>query len=95
MFDALSIAGETISEEDQVVYLLASLPETYNMLVTAIKAHADVPDLEVVTERILHQERKSNDRGGASATGEGALTSHGFSRWKPEVRCHHCGKLWQ
>lgn len=93
LFDALSIAGETISEEDRVVYLLASLPETYNVLVTALEAHADVPKLEVVTERILHQERKSNDRGGASATGEGALTSRGFSRQKSKVKCHHCGKL--
>ena len=93
LFDALSIAGETISEEDRVVYLLASLPEKYNVLVTALEAHADVPKLEVVTERILHQERKFEDRGGASGTGEGALTLHGSSKQKPKVKCHHCGKL--
>ena len=33
LFDALSVAGETVSEEDRVVYLLASLPESYSVLV--------------------------------------------------------------
>ncbi len=58
IFDALTVAGETVSEEDRVVYLLASLPESYNVLVTALEASEKVPKLEVVTERILHQERK-------------------------------------
>ena len=55
LFDALTVAGETVSEVDRVVYLLASLPDTYNVLVTALEANEDVPRLEVVTERILHQ----------------------------------------
>ena len=63
-----SVAGETIKEEDRVVYLLASLPESYNVLVTALEANEDVPKLEVVTERILHQERKFNNRSEASST---------------------------
>ena len=58
-FDSLSVAGENVSEEDRILYLLASLPDDYNVLVTALEAHEDVPKLEVVTERILHQERKS------------------------------------
>ena len=62
LFDALSVAGETVSEEDRVVYLLASLQESYNVLVTALEANEDVPKLEVVGERIVHQERKSKDR---------------------------------
>ena len=66
LFDALTVAGETVSEEDRVVYLLASLPDTYNVLVTALEANEDVPKLEVVTERILHQERKMKDKGEAS-----------------------------
>ncbi len=59
IFDALTVAGETVSEEDRVVYLLASLPESYNVLVTALEASEKVPKLEVVTERILHQEESS------------------------------------
>ena len=72
LFDALSVAGETVSEEGRVVYLLASLPESYSVLVTALE---DVSKLEVVTERILHQERKLKDRSGASSTTESTMTS--------------------
>ena len=38
-FDVLSAAGEIVPEE---VYLLASLPESYSMLVTALEAQDDV-----------------------------------------------------
>jgi len=30
IFNGLSVIGDPIAEEDRVVYLLASLPETYN-----------------------------------------------------------------
>ena len=42
-FDELSVVGDPISKEDRVVHLLASLPESYSMLVTAFEANADVP----------------------------------------------------
>lgn len=60
-FNALSILGDVITEEDRVVHLLASLPESYSMLVTALEACVDVPKMEVVTERLLHEERKLAD----------------------------------
>ena len=62
LFDSLAVAGEDVSEKDRLVYLLESLPEFYNILVTALEANEDVPKLEVVTERILHQERKSREK---------------------------------
>ena len=43
--------GDSIEEEDRVVHLLASLPPSYDMLVTALEACAVVPKLELVTER--------------------------------------------
>ena len=92
LFDALSVAGETVSEEDRVVYLLASLPESYSVLVTALEANEDVPKLEVVTKRILHQERKLKDRSGASSSTESAMTSRKTFRPK-SIKCHYCGKL--
>ena len=49
LFDLLSVAGETDSEVDRVVYYLASLPDDYNVLVTALEANEDVK-LEVITE---------------------------------------------
>ena len=83
LYDSFSVAGETVSEEDRVVYLLASLPESYNVLVTALEANEAVPNLEVVTERILHQERKSKDK--PPITTDSAMMS--------QMRCNHCGRL--
>ena len=34
IFDSLSIVGDPIDDEDRVVHLLASLPDSYNVLVT-------------------------------------------------------------
>lgn len=42
-----------------MVHLLASLPESYDMLVTALEANSEIPKIEFVTEKILHEERKS------------------------------------
>ena len=41
--DELSVIGEPVKEEDHVVYFLASLPECYNVLVTALEANSEVP----------------------------------------------------
>ena len=63
VFDALSVVGDPIKEEDRVVFLLASLPESYDILVTALEANSEVPQMEVVTERLLqYEERKLKDR---------------------------------
>ena len=62
LFDELSVVGDPVSEEDCVVYLLASLPESYSMLVTAFEANADVPKIEIITDRLLHEERKQKGR---------------------------------
>ena len=66
IFDALSVIDDPVSEEDRVVHLLASLPESFNVLVTALEANPDVSKWEVITERLLHEKRKMNDRDGSS-----------------------------
>ncbi len=76
LFDSLSVAGDTVSEEDRVVYLLASLPNSYNVLVIVLEANEDVPKLEVVTERILHQERKMKLSNDSRPAGKHAMTYH-------------------
>ena len=43
ILNGLSVIGDSVSEEDRVVHLLASLPDQYNMLVTALEANADMP----------------------------------------------------
>ena len=58
MFNELSIVGDAITDEDRVVYLLASLPESFNTLVIALESNPTVPEMETVIERLMHEERK-------------------------------------
>ena len=46
LFDELSVVGDPVSKEDRVVHLLASLPESYSMLVTVLEANTDIPKLK-------------------------------------------------
>ena len=82
--DELSAIGETVSEEDRVVYLLASLPESYSVLVTALEANADVPSLAIVREKLLHEETKMKSK----PSQEEALAVS----FKKKLRCHFCNK---
>ncbi len=60
LFNALSEMDVPLTEDDRVVYLLASLPESFSGLVTALEVseHEDVPKMEIVTEKLLHHEVK-------------------------------------
>ena len=91
VFDSLSVVGDPIAEEDRVVHLLASLPESYNMLVTALEASVEVPKLELVTERLLHEERKLRDREGATAGSVKAMTVK--QPYKKGPKCHYCKRF--
>ena len=62
IFEELAVIGQPIEEEDRVVHILSSLPESFNMLVTALEASPEVPSLELVTERLLHEERKRKEK---------------------------------
>ena len=88
LWGGLAAIREAVNEEDKVVYLLASLPECYSMLVTALEASANVPSLAVVTERLLHEEAKLTSRPSHTSQ-EGALVT---SKSKKSFRCHYCNK---
>ena len=85
-FEGLSVIGDKVEDEDRVVYLLASLPDSYNMLVTALEANTDVPAMEVVTERLLHEESKMKERIDVGTSSEKAMAAR-------PPRCHYCGRI--
>ena len=88
IFDELAVIAEPISDEDKVVYLLAGLPESYDVLVTALESGSDtVPALDSVTERLLREEQKLKDREEVS-DGKKFLLSKG----KKTFTCHYCKK---
>ena len=55
IFDELAVVGDPVTEEDRVVHILASLPDSFNMLVTALEANADVPKMELYGYRQLYE----------------------------------------
>ena len=95
LLNELAIVGDAIEEEDRVVYLLVSLPESYNTLVTALEAHEEVPKIEVVTERLLHTERKQKEKLCLDSSGDKALaikrqlSSRQFKDHRGP-QCHYC-----
>ena len=80
-FNELSVIGDKIVDDDQVIILLASLPDSYNVLVTALEANENVPAMEIVTERLLNTERMMGARG----HDEKAMTVQ-----KRGPRCYSC-----
>lgn len=90
LFNELSsVIGAPMEEEDKVVTLLASLPNSFNMLVTALEANEEVPSMEVVTERLIHEDRKANERETASSE----KLFLGKKSKKKGPQCHGCGKF--
>ena len=55
IFNELSVIDDNMDDEDRVVYLLVSLPESYEMLITALEAKTEVLNMETVIERLLHR----------------------------------------
>ena len=95
LFNDLAVVGAPIDNEDQVVYLLASLPESYDTLVTALEANEKVPSMETVIDRLTYEERKAIERDSSSHSSgskEKALSHHG-KKARSSIRCHYCKKL--
>lgn len=90
IFNELLIVGDTITDEDRVVYLLASLPESFDTLVTALESNPTVPEMEIVIERLMHEERKLKDR--QESGSDGALAARHKTRSKGP-RCYGCQKF--
>ena len=91
LLDELSVIDEPVKEEDRVVHLLASLPDSYNVLVTALEANAEVPKMEVVTERLLHEERKMKNH--LTSSGDEEAMAAKYQGYEKGPRCHFCKKF--
>ena len=90
IFEGLAVIDAPVSEEDRVVHLLASLPDSFSVLVTALEANSEtVPKMEVVTERLLHEEQKMKEKG-AGDDGRKAFVAKGNP--KRQLTCHYCRK---
>ncbi|KAF2359199.1 Zinc finger CCHC-type [Trinorchestia longiramus] len=88
LFEELAIIGDAMVEEERVIILLSSLPDRVSTLVTALEAHEKIPAWEVVTERLLNEERRQRGGHGTSDSSEKFLAS--FKRNKKLIKCFEC-----
>ena len=93
--EKLAAIKSPISEEDQVVTLLGSLPETYQNVVTALEARSEDLTLSYVQQTLLYEEKKRKGPEKLSNQGDAALVSNRQprGRGKKEIRCHLCREL--
>lgn len=92
--DKLAAVDAVITEEDQVVTLLGSLPTSFDNLVTALEARVDDISLSFVHQALLNDELKRRDVKPATIPCDRALASTGkrFSSQKRDVTCFQCGE---
>ena len=93
LFDELVIIGDAVEDEDRVFCLLASLPDSYSTMVTALEALDDIPSWEAVVERLLREEEKMA-ASTSSGSGDRALAAFQASNSdkKPIRKCFECQK---
>lgn len=99
--DKLAAIGAPIAEEDQVVTLLGSLPQSYSTLVTALEARVEDVKLSFVQQALVHEEQKLSGKFGDTSTvasaGQSDLALVGQrrkdSRTRKQLRCFGCGEL--
>ena len=95
--DRLAAIGAPISEEDQVVTLLGSLPPSYSTLVTALEARVDDVKLNFVQQALVHEEQKRN--GHSCGTSSGGQTDSALvgaqrrAKFQRQVECFECGEI--
>ena len=92
IFESLAVIGDPVFEEDRVVQILAGLPESFNMLVTALEANPEVPSMKTVTERLLHEEWKIKGWEETVTRHTKAMMACNSFEQKKKFTCHYCGK---
>ncbi|KAF2348787.1 hypothetical protein FHG87_020457 [Trinorchestia longiramus] len=76
LFEELAIIIDAMEEEERVIILLSSLSDRFSTLVTALEAHEKIPAWEVVTERLLNEERRQL---GSIVTSDSSENCYAFS----------------
>ena len=82
IFDELAVIDAAVDEEDKVTYLLSSLPESYDVLVTAFDVMDAVPAWTTVVEKVCALDKKKSKK-----KDEKALMSQTEGS---ERRCYNC-----
>ena len=93
IFDSLAVVGKPMDEDDKVMTVLASLNDKFAMVVTALESLENAPSWEMTTTRLLHEERKMQEKETDSSVGDSenrSLVSK--QKNKRAIKCYECGK---
>lgn len=93
--DQLATLGSVITEEDQVVTLLGSLPDSFSTLVTALEARVDEGlTLKYVQQSLVNEEQKMRERSRTDVKrNDSALVGEHTKKLKhKKVICYGCQK---
>ena len=92
LFSEMAVVGEAMEEEGRVICLLASLPERFSTLVTALETSESVPSWDTVTEKLLHEESKHKEK---EDTGTALVSKPHRKQYfsKKSIKCFECGKI--
>ena len=89
--DKLAALKAPISEEDQVVTLLGSLPPRYSTLVTALEAR-DAVSLSYVQQSLINEEQKTKGSCDVASGGTGRALSGKEKGGNQQRKCFQCGE---
>jgi len=98
--DKLAAISAPISQEDQVVTLLGSLPSRYSTLVTALESRVDQVSLNFVQQALIHEEQKQLSHFGyarsdmpSSETDSVLVGAHKRGKPPNQLKCFGCNKV--
>ena len=94
IFSELAVLGDALEDEDKVIHLLASLPDDYDTIVTAIETQEKVPSWEAISEKLLNEELKKKNKEEkpnalVTASGNASSTTQAANK---TFKCFGCGK---
>jgi len=88
-YSSLAAIGEPLDNDDKVFYLLCSLPESFDMVVTTIENCEKLPDFQVVLQKLLAHEKKIEERKNDSESSNALI----IKKDKNKRKCNHCKKI--
>ena len=96
--DRLAAIGAPVSEEDQVVTLLGSLPQSFATLVTALEAKVSEDlSLSFVQQALLNEERKQlehlSKRQVTNDSDAALIGNTYYNKQRKKFKCYECGGI--
>ena len=62
IFDSLAAVGDVLTEKDRVMVLMSSLPNRFDVLITALQSSKDAPSFEELVEKLKAEEDRQTAR---------------------------------